>query len=163
MRLIPVTLPPGRARLATSPLPNGSPAAVITIGMVAVARLAANGARVPAAAMTSTLSRTRSAASSVLALDPSQLPQSIKKNCTKHGRATCAEDAYRISLLGLLCARRERPRGRAAEQDDELSPPHVSRATVWRSLSGWLAALSGYHGGVSQVLGADLKCSESRR
>src|SRR5262249_30132077 len=63
----------------------------------------------------------------------------------------------------LLRARRERPRGRAAEQDDELSPPHVSRATVWRSLSGWLAALSGYHGGVSQVLGADLKCSESRR
>src|SRR5262249_59307233 len=78
----------------------------------------------------------------VLALDPSQLPQSIKKNCTKHGGATCAEDAYRISLLGLLCACRERPRGRAAEQDDELSPPHVSRATVWRSLSGWLTALS---------------------
>src|SRR5262249_24076619 len=32
--LIPVTLPPGRARLATSPLPNGSPEAVMTIGMV---------------------------------------------------------------------------------------------------------------------------------
>src|SRR6516165_5869119 len=54
----------GHARLATSPLPNGSPAAVITIGIVAVARLAANGARVPAAAMTSTLRRTKSAASS---------------------------------------------------------------------------------------------------
>src|SRR5262249_50233496 len=65
--------------------------------------------------------------------------------------------------LALLRVRPERPRGRAAEQDDELSPPHVSRATVWRSLSGWLAALSGYHGGVSQDLGADLKCSESRR
>ena len=48
-----------------------------------------------------------------------------------------------------LRARRERPRGRAGEQDDELSPPHVSRATVWRSLSGWPAAQSGYHGGTS--------------
>src|SRR5262249_26062658 len=58
IRLIPVTLPPGRARLATSPLPNGSPAAVMTIGIVVVARLAANGARVPSPTMTSTLSRT---------------------------------------------------------------------------------------------------------
>src|SRR5499427_2795714 len=64
MRFIPVTLPPGRARLATSPLPNGSPAAVMTIGMVEVACLAASGARVPAAAITSTLRRTRSVASS---------------------------------------------------------------------------------------------------
>ena len=64
----------------------------------------------------------------------------------------------------LLRARRERPRNRrAAEQGDELAPPHVSRATVWRSLSDWLAALSGYHGGTGQVLGTNLKCSESRR
>src|SRR5262249_8409642 len=60
----------------------------------------------------------------VLALDPSQPPQSIKKNCTEHGGATCAEDAYRISLLGLLRARRERPRRRAAEQRDELAAPY---------------------------------------
>jgi hypothetical protein len=54
MRLIPVTLPPGRAKLATSPLPNGSPAATITIGIVAVARLAASGASVPKVTVTFT-------------------------------------------------------------------------------------------------------------
>jgi hypothetical protein len=64
----------------------------------------------------------------------------------------------------LLRARRERPRGgSAADERDELAPLHVSRATVWRSLSGWLAAHSGYHGGTGQVLGANLNCSESRR
>jgi hypothetical protein len=30
MRLVPATLPPGRAKLATSPLPTGSPAAIMT-------------------------------------------------------------------------------------------------------------------------------------
>ena len=33
----PVTLPPGRARLATKPAPTGSPTFVITIGIVVVA------------------------------------------------------------------------------------------------------------------------------
>ena len=60
----PVTLPPGRARLATKPAPTGSPALVITIGMVVVALLAANAAGVPEATIRSTLRRTKSAASS---------------------------------------------------------------------------------------------------
>ena len=34
-------LPPGRARLATNPLPMGSPTCVITMGIVEVASLAA--------------------------------------------------------------------------------------------------------------------------
>ena len=38
----PVTLPPGRARLATKPAPTGSTAFVITMGMVLVAFFAAN-------------------------------------------------------------------------------------------------------------------------
>ena len=38
----PVTLPPGRARLATKPAPTGSAALVITMGMVVVAFFAAN-------------------------------------------------------------------------------------------------------------------------
>jgi hypothetical protein len=63
MRLVPVTLPPGRAKLATSPLPTGSPAAAITMGIVEVARLAANGASVPTPTITSTLRLTSSAAS----------------------------------------------------------------------------------------------------
>ena len=41
---IPVTLPPGRARLATRPAPTGSPAFVITMGIVVVAFFAANAA-----------------------------------------------------------------------------------------------------------------------
>ena len=60
----PVTLPPGRARLATKPTPTGSPALVITMGMVVVAFLAANAGRVPATTIRSTLRRTSSAASS---------------------------------------------------------------------------------------------------
>ena len=44
----PVTLPPGRARLATKPAPTGSPAFVITMGMVVVAFFAANADGVPA-------------------------------------------------------------------------------------------------------------------
>ena len=42
-----MTLPPGRARLATKPAPTGSPAFAITMGMVVVALLAANAGRVP--------------------------------------------------------------------------------------------------------------------
>ena len=64
MRLSPVTLPPGRARLLTSPVPSGSPADVMTMGIVAVACLAARGASVPAATITSTLRLTSSAANS---------------------------------------------------------------------------------------------------
>ena len=38
--LKPVTLPPGRPRLATSPAPTGSPTVVNTIGIVMVAAFA---------------------------------------------------------------------------------------------------------------------------
>ena len=51
----PVTLPPGRARLATSPVPTGSPAEAKTIGIVDVAFLTDMVAAVPAVTMTSTL------------------------------------------------------------------------------------------------------------
>ena len=44
----PVTLPPGRARLATRPLPTGSPAIAKTIGMTEVACFAAIDRRGPA-------------------------------------------------------------------------------------------------------------------
>jgi len=58
----PVTLPRGRARLATRPVPTGSDAAANTIGMSAVACFAARVGGVPTVTMTSTLSRTNSAA-----------------------------------------------------------------------------------------------------
>src|SRR5262249_28676923 len=37
----PVRFPPGRVRFAMSPIPTGSPTAIMTIGIVSVARLAA--------------------------------------------------------------------------------------------------------------------------
>ena len=60
----PVTLPPGRARLATKPAPTGSPEFAITMGMVVVAFFAANAGGVAETTIRSTLRRTRSAASS---------------------------------------------------------------------------------------------------
>ena len=56
--------PPGRARLATTPLSTGSPIAPMTTGIVVRARLAASAAGVPPVTMTSTLSRISSASRS---------------------------------------------------------------------------------------------------
>ena len=60
LKLNPVRLPPGRARVATSPLATGSTERP-TIGIVVVACLAARTADVPPATITSTGSRTTSA------------------------------------------------------------------------------------------------------
>src|SRR5262245_48246626 len=60
----PVTFPPGRARLATSPVPTGSPTGAMTIGISCVAFFAAIADGVSEATMMSTLARTRSVASS---------------------------------------------------------------------------------------------------
>src|SRR5262245_59911911 len=58
----PVTFPPGRARLATKPVLTGSPADANTIGMTDVACFAARTDAVPQVTITSTFSRTNSAA-----------------------------------------------------------------------------------------------------
>ena len=58
----PVTFPPGRARLATSPSRTGSLTPTITIGTVPLARLAAIVAAVPRAMITATFCRTRATA-----------------------------------------------------------------------------------------------------
>jgi hypothetical protein len=53
--ITPVTLPPGRLKLETRPSLTGSPPVVKTIGMVAVADLAASAdATFPVAAITAT-------------------------------------------------------------------------------------------------------------
>ena len=59
----PVRLPPGRLKLATSPAWTGSAPVRKTIGIVAVAVLAANAEAFPLVAITVTWRRTRSAAS----------------------------------------------------------------------------------------------------
>jgi hypothetical protein len=65
MVLIPVALPPGRLRLTTRPAATGSPGQVNTIGMVAVAALAASVAGwLETATTTATRRRTRSAVNS---------------------------------------------------------------------------------------------------
>jgi hypothetical protein len=61
--LMPVTFPPGLERLSTSPVLTGSPATAITIGISRVASLAATARGVNHVTITSTLSRTSSAAS----------------------------------------------------------------------------------------------------
>lgn len=60
----PVTFPPGRAKLATNPLPTGLPTAAITIGMVVVACLAARVCGTPAVTITSTLKQKATSLSS---------------------------------------------------------------------------------------------------
>ncbi len=62
MKVLPVTLPPGRARLATRPAAIGSAMVAITIGIVAVALRAASAAGVPIVTMASTFSATSSSA-----------------------------------------------------------------------------------------------------
>jgi hypothetical protein len=137
MRLIPVTLPPGRARLATRSLPNGSPASAMTIGMVEVARLAASGASVPNATMTLTLRRTSSAASSGSRSSrfsaqrrsnarffPSIHPNSDKATFSGKWLGTCVEIADFVCLPGLLRTGHRPSCRRAAEQRDEVAPFH---------------------------------------
>jgi hypothetical protein len=90
--VIPVTLPPGRLRLATRPNSTGSPPTPNTIGIVVVAALAASADGVLAGvAITATRRRTRSAANSgsralslypkrnsIVTLRPSTKPVSFK-------------------------------------------------------------------------------------
>ena len=82
----PVTLPPGRASDVTRPLPIGSPAEGNTIGITDVACFAATAASVPPARMTSTLSRTNSAAISV-------------KRSVTDDYLVCLEDGKRFKSL----------------------------------------------------------------
>src|SRR5262245_13193771 len=124
----PVRLPPGRARLATRPFPSGSAASAKTIGMTEVACFAATIGTVAAVTMTSTLSRTSSAASSaarelgplcpayldrdVAALDPTEFVQPLDKNGQplplgrRRGRTQVPDGRQ----LRLLRARSNRPR-----------------------------------------------------
>src|SRR5262249_28830221 len=60
----PVTLPPGRARLSTNPVPTGSPAAAMTIGVAVVTFLAGRVSVAPLVTMISTSRWTNSAARS---------------------------------------------------------------------------------------------------
>ena len=142
----PVALLAGLARLAARPLPTGSVASAKTIGIVTVACFAASAGPVAqvtirylsfALANSVAISAARSFRSSahrasIWRLRPSVQPSSPSR-CTRtesHGPPT-AEVGTRpgeskSSHLLLLRARRDWPCcRRAAEQADELAPPHA--------------------------------------
>src|SRR5262245_43212388 len=152
-KLMPVTLPPGRARLATRPYSTGFPPMAKTIGIVEVAALAAFAATgLPGVTITLTCRRTSSAASSgnrwyrfrppvfdrhVLAFEVAGFIQAPPEGSHTVGgglgRPRVEPPDHRHRWL--LRASRQRPRRRrAAEQRDELAPLHsmTSSASCWR-------------------------------
>ena len=161
----PVTLPPGRSKLATSPVATGSPAPAITIGISRVACFAANAVGVKNVTMRSTLttapawrrfptgelashrpsesSRRRSSG-----LDVARVPQAVaqrlqerlralESSCSRRGRRSCRPSPA-------ARARRGRPRRcRAAKKLDEIAPPHsITSSARASSVAGTLRPIA---------------------
>ena len=84
--------------------------------------------------MTSTLSRTSAERKSIamlrLSIQPSSRSRCEKAAIRSRSAAGLAATMNPGRHLRLLRARRERPRGRAAEQGDELTPPQADHATT---------------------------------
>src|SRR6516164_9380253 len=145
-KFTPVTLPPGRLRLATRPALTGSAVTANTIGMAVVAALAARAvASPPIAAITDSWRRTRSAAKvgqtvvltlcpavledDITAFDVTDLAQALvergeaRRICVGRQPAEIADDRRGRPLR----ARRKRPSRRrtAAKQDDEIAPSYT--------------------------------------
>ena len=121
-KLTPVTLPPGRARLATSPSPTGS-ATPKTIGIVAVAAFAATRRNVTrVATITATRRRTRSAASAG--------SRSFWFSAQRYSIATFSA----LDVAGFLQALAERAQGfaarvrRCAVEESDHGMPAAARA-----------------------------------
>src|SRR3954447_17080017 len=108
--LSPVTFPPGRARLATSPVLTGSVLLVMTIGTVVVAFSAATAFAWFPVTMTSTPSRTRSAARAAqpfhLAVGEAVLDEDILTNAVSEAPQALLECFAEMDLL-LVRAERE--------------------------------------------------------
>src|SRR6516162_11827261 len=132
-KVIPVTLLPGRLRLATRPSLTGSPPVTKTIGIVVVAALATIAEGTSCAAITVTW-RTRSAARSGsrsywscaqrysiadVAGFTNALPECGQITCTISKRRAAEETDHRHRRLLRAC--RERPSRRAAEKCDEVA------------------------------------------
>src|SRR5215472_3444449 len=119
----PVALPPGWARLATSPSPTGSEPVRNTIGIVEVVFFAANVEGAAIAAITSTLRPTRSAANagsrsywpsaqrySIATFRPSTQPVSANPwwNAATNPAASPGDLPLSKPITGICCARRTR-------------------------------------------------------
>src|SRR5258708_27152253 len=160
----PVTLPPGRFRLATRPSWTGSAAVSNTIGMVVVASFAASAAGVLVAAMTAMLNQVdrQRRQAVILALGPAgfgphiaavdiaRLSQPFEKS-RRERRVTlrrCGIEEADHRHRALLGARRQRPRHgshrRAAEKRDDLAPSHC-RLICPLHARGWLAQNQMFH------------------
>jgi len=136
----PVTLPPDREKLATKPMPSGSESAGKTIGMVRVCSNNAAVLRVVLETMRSGCSATSSFAKRriesasvgaadpyVAALCPPELLESVQERCDQSLPRTALvahQHPNQPHPLWLLRARRERPRGRAVEQQNERAASH---------------------------------------
>src|SRR5262249_45795236 len=150
----PVALPPGRARLATKPLPTGSATIAKTIGMMRVSCNRAAVVGVLCERIRSGCNATSSLANrciesgsagipqrvSIRKLRPSTQPnlRSFHKRCElRLGFQITHQHADPPHPLGLLRARRERPRRcRAAEQRDELAALHSITSSARASRIG---------------------------
>ena len=139
-----------------SPVPTGSRTAIMTMGIVSVAFLAAVTPCVPNDTMRSTLSRTSSAAKvgqpvdptlrisivddNILALNPPELAQPLPERVEQGrpiGRGRQPKKTYprHLSRL-LLCARRERRYdSRSNYSCDETAPSHSNIVTTRELLS----------------------------
>src|SRR5262249_8356631 len=136
----PVTLPPGRFKLATRPNLIGSSAVVNTIGIVEVAALVASAAGVLVAAMTlaaNQIGRQRGQSvilafcpaildRGVLPFDVASFLQPLAKRADERRKSPCRctveETDHRHRRL--LRARREWPRRGAAQKRDEVASLH---------------------------------------
>src|SRR5262249_12424921 len=123
----PVTLPPGRARLVTSPVPIGS---LCRRGRAVIRDNDVNSAtdelpRDLCDAFGASLRPTILDPNGTT-LHPAEVVQSRHKSCRPGtpGRRVRAYKPNRRQLASLLRARRERLRRRAAEQRYELAPVH---------------------------------------
>ena len=151
---MPVRLPAGRFKPLTRPAFTGSPPAAKTIGMLDVAAFAASpDGSPPVATITSTCCRAKSVASSgsrsylpsaqrysIVTLRPTLNPPSPPLQKSTHilrkGAGRCAIEKADRAHRRLLCPRHDRPRRRcAAEQRDELAPPHVGPLLQARSIA----------------------------
>src|SRR5262245_21870482 len=151
----PVTLLPGRGRLCTARVVNGSAELVMTIGIVHVRASTARAVLPPSTTMRSTPEFTSSDCQpgqvrhaavapfcdqdEIASLHIALLGQRLQKRlqlALKRRRE--AQETDPPQALALLRARRERPRGRASEQRDELAPSHHSITSSARAsnLSG---------------------------
>ena len=149
----PVTLPPGRARLATRPVPTGSPAIAKTIGMTDVACFAASALRFPrdndidlepdelgrdlGEALAASL-RPAILDRDGAALDPAEFAQPLHKGggpLAPSRRRARAQEPDGRQLRRLLRPRRERPAA-AAPPSSVMNSRRLMPNTVFPSAVG---------------------------